>query len=178
MKYNYLSLGEILKQKREEKGLSKNKLAQYIGVSQPEITRIENGTRVVPNLITLINLCEILNIDFVKLLKITGFIDNKNLKMKGNKTMKKYKVTVKRIKEIDIELMAEDEENAMELVENTLDKVDVFDLEIPNLVRDLIEFETEELEDNNEKFEFDLQENSCDNCEYFCSVCGNCNYKD
>ena len=40
MRFNYYLLGEILKERRIEKGLSKNKLAQYVGISQPEVTRV------------------------------------------------------------------------------------------------------------------------------------------
>ena len=96
MRFNYLLLGSILKNRRIEKGLSKNKLAQYIGISQTEVTRIENGIRTVPNIITLIYMCEVLELDFINLLKITGYVDSKNLIMKGNFDMRKYKVNAKK----------------------------------------------------------------------------------
>ena len=100
MRFNYLLLGSILKNKRMEKGFSKNKLAQHIGISQPEVTRIENGIRTVPNLITLINMCEILDIDFINLLKVTGYVDKKNLLGKGLNDMKKYKIQAKKLNKL------------------------------------------------------------------------------
>jgi len=131
MRFNYVMLGYILKQKRVDKGLSKNKLAQLVGISQPEVTRIENGIRTVPNILTLINMCEILDIDFINLLKVTGFVDRKNLLEKGFYDMKIYKVTAKKTKEIELEVEAENEENAMEIVQDFIDSVDVFNVKIP-----------------------------------------------
>lgn len=178
MRFNYVMLGYILREKRVEKGLSKNKLAQLVGISQPEVTRIENGIRTVPNIITLINMCEILDIDFINLLKVTGFVDRKNLLEKGFYDMKIYKVTAKKTKEIELEVEAEDEENAMEIVQDFIDSVDVFNVKIPNLVKDYFEISAEEtdekLEENSDNFEEISEENDCKNCEFFCSECGRC----
>lgn len=178
MRFNYLLLSDILKERREEKRLSKNRLAQYVGISQPEITRIENGIRTIPNIVTLINICEVLDIDFINLLKITGFVDRKNLLKKGNNDMKKYKVTARKVKEIEFEVEASNEEKAMEILDNILEEVDIFELKIPKLMKEFIDVEAKEVIKNDEEFEEDLEENTCGNCEYFCSVCGNCTYKD
>lgn len=130
MRFNYYLLGEILKERRIELGLSKNKLAQYVGISQPEVTRIENGTRTVPNIITLIYMCEVLGLDFINLLKITGYVDRKNLIMKGKFDMKKYKVNAKKDKELEFIVYADSEEKAIEIVQDVLDEVDLFDKKI------------------------------------------------
>ncbi len=178
MRFNYLLLGSILKNKRMEKGFSKNKLAQHIGISQPEVTRIENGIRTVPNLITLINMCEILDIDFINLLKVTGYVDKKNLLGKGLNDMKKYKIQAKKIKQIEVEVEAENEEIAMEMVQDFLDKIDELDIEIPDLSTDYFEIEAEEMNEEQENIDEDLEdffeENECKNCKFFCSECGRC----
>lgn len=178
MKFNYLLLGSILKNRRIEKGFSKNKLAQHIGISQPEVTRIENGIRTVPNLITLINMCEILDIDFINLLKVTGYVDSKNLLKKGLNEMKKYKVQVKKIKQLEVEVEAENEEIAMEMAQDFLDKIDELDTEIPDLTTDYFEIEAEEIDEEQENIDDDLEdifeEDNCQNCKFFCSECGRC----
>lgn len=178
MRFNYLMMGDILKERRLKKRLSKNKLAQLVGISQPEVTRIENGIRTVPNLITIINMCEILGIDFISLLKITGFVDRNNLLKKGFEDMKKYKVTAKKVKEIELEVEAKGEENAMEIVQDFLDNVDIFNVKIPNLTQDFFEIEAEEINEEQEETEDDLskifEENDCKNCEFFCSECKRC----
>ncbi len=174
MRFNYYLLGEILKERRIEKGLSKNKLAQYVGISQPEVTRIENGTRTVPNIVTLIYMCEILGLDFINLLKITGYVDRKNLMMKGNYDMKKYKVSSQKQKELEFIVYADNEEKAIEIVEDVLDEIDLFDKKINPNLREFANIEAVEIEENEEEFEEKSNKSNCETCEYFCSECGRC----
>lgn len=74
MRNNYLLLAEILKGKRILSGNSLRNVANEVGISHTELARIENGNRENFSLLTLVNLCEVLNIDMVKLLMITGYI--------------------------------------------------------------------------------------------------------
>ena len=74
MKNNYVLLAEILKLKRVAMGYSKRNLASEVGISHTELTRIENGSRENYNVVTLINLCNVLKIHFVRLLKISGYL--------------------------------------------------------------------------------------------------------
>lgn len=174
MRFNYYLLGEILKERRIEKGLSKNKLAQYVGISQPEVTRIENGIRTIPNIVTLIYFCEVLDLDFIELLKVTGFVDEKNSIMKGNFDMKKYKVNAKKDKELEFIVYADSEEKATEIVQDVLDEVDLFDKKINPSIDEFIEIEAVETEENKEDFKEKSDKSMCETCEYFCSKCGRC----
>lgn len=174
MRFNYYLLGKILRERRIELGLSKNKLAQYVGISQPEVTRIENGTRTVPNIITLIYMCEVLGLDFINLLKITGYVDRKNLIMKGNFDMKKYKVNVKKDKEIEFIVYADDEEKAIKIVEEVLEDLDLSDEELEKISKIIIDVEEQELEEKQEEIEEKSDKSICETCEYFCSECGRC----
>lgn len=174
MRFNYYLLGEILRERRIELGLSKNKLAQYVGISQPEVTRIENGTRTVPNIITLIYMCEILGLDFINLLKITGYVDRKNLIMKGNFDMKKYKVNAKKDKEIEFIVYADDEEKAIKIVEEVLEDLDLSDEELEKISKIIIDVEEQELEEKQEEIEEKSEKSICETCEYFCPNCGRC----
>lgn len=174
MRFNYYLLGEILRERRIELGLSKNKLAQYVGISQPEVTRIENGTRTVPNIITLIYMCEVLGLDFINLLKITGYVDSKNLIMKGNFDMKKYKVNAKKDKEIEFIVYADDEEKAIRIVEEVLEDLDLSDEELEKISKIIIDVEEQELEEKQEEIEEKSDKSICETCEYFCSECGRC----
>lgn len=174
MRFNYYLLGEILRERRIELGLSKNKLAQYVGISQPEVTRIENGTRTVPNIITLIYMCEVLGLDFINLLKITGYVDRKNLIIKGNFDMKKYKVNAKKDKEIEFIVYADDEEKAIKIVEEVLEDLDLSDEELEKISKIIIDVEEQELEEKQEEIEEKSDKSICETCEYFCSNCGRC----
>ena len=72
MKYNYLKLAEILKEKREEKGYSTRELGEIVGVSHAEISRIENGMRPNFSFLILAKLCNELEIDMMNLLDDAG----------------------------------------------------------------------------------------------------------
>lgn len=174
MRFNYYLLGEILRERRIELGLSKNKLAQYVGISQPEVTRIENGTRTVPNIITLIYMCEVLGLDFINLLKITGYVDRKNLIMKGNFDMRKYKVNAKKDKEIEFIVYADDEEKAIKIVEEVLEDLDLSDEELEKISKIIIDVEEQKLEEKQEEIEEKSDKSICETCEYFCKECGRC----
>ena len=52
---------EIIKKKRIEKGLSQNKLAKLVGITQPFMNEIESG-RKSPSIEVLIRICEELDI--------------------------------------------------------------------------------------------------------------------
>lgn len=74
MRNNYLLLADILKTKRTIFGDSLRSVAGEVGISHTELARIENGNRENFSLLTLVKLCEVLNIDVVKLLMITGYV--------------------------------------------------------------------------------------------------------
>lgn len=80
MKYNYLKIAEIIKEKRLESGMSQRQLASLVGIGHTEITRIENGMRTNYNMVLLIKICNELDIDFVQLLQTAGYLDNNSLK--------------------------------------------------------------------------------------------------
>ena len=186
MRFNYYLLGEILKERRIEKGLSKNKLAQYVGISQPEVTRIENGIRTIPNIVTLIYFCEVLDLDFIELLKVTGFVDEKNLIMKGNFDMKKFKVnakksskwfyhpTIKKDKKLEFIVYSESEEQALKIIEEVLEDLELSDDELEKISKIIIDVEEQELEERQEDFKEKSDKSMCETCEYFCSKCGRC----
>ena len=73
-KYNYVLLAEILRMRRIACGVSLRQLANEVGISHTELARIENGSRSNYNLLTIIKMCNALGMDFVKLLKITGYL--------------------------------------------------------------------------------------------------------
>ena len=174
MRFNYYLLGKILKERRIEKGLSKNKLAQYVGISQPEVTRIENGIRTIPNIVTLIYFCEVLDLDFIELLKVTGFVDEKNLIMKGNFDMKKFKVNAKKDKKLEFIVYSESEEQALKIIEEVLEDLELSDDELEKISKIIIDVEEQELEERQEDFKEKSDKSMCETCEYFCSKCGRC----
>ena len=69
-------LGKLIKEKRTELGYSIRKLSDAVGISGTELTRIESGERVVPNLLTLIYICKVLGLDLNNLLALSGFTND------------------------------------------------------------------------------------------------------
>ena len=78
MKNNYILMARIFKIKRLMLGFSKRELARAVGISHTELSRIENFERPNYNVVTLINMCEVLQLNFMKLLKICGYLPVKN----------------------------------------------------------------------------------------------------
>ena len=85
-------LGKLIKERRIEYGYSIRKLSDAVGISGTELTRIESGERVTPNLLTLIYICKVLRLDMNNLLTVSGFNSdgkNKLYKMKVTKSTEK-----------------------------------------------------------------------------------------
>lgn len=74
MKYNYLLIGETIRNERLKNNYSIRGLARLVGMSDTELSRWENGERINHNLILLIRLCEILKINFINLLKVSNYL--------------------------------------------------------------------------------------------------------
>lgn len=52
---------KLIHEKRKEKGISQNQLAQMLGISQPYMNQIETGARN-PSMTVFLKICEILDI--------------------------------------------------------------------------------------------------------------------
>jgi transcriptional regulator with XRE-family HTH domain len=73
-------LGEMIKEKREAKGLSLKSLGKACGISDSEMMKIENGDRKTPNWKTLCRIAEQLEIHPVELLYAAGCISENYVK--------------------------------------------------------------------------------------------------
>lgn len=69
---NEIDFGKHLKELREEKKLSINQLSAKSGISNAQISRIENGLRGVPKPETIQKLADALNASFVDLMIVAG----------------------------------------------------------------------------------------------------------
>ena len=82
-----ISIGEFIKNKRTELGLSQKKLGVMVGLSDSEIMKIENGTRKTPNWESLCKLAGVFEISPLEILLISGYITdddiNPQIKIKG-----------------------------------------------------------------------------------------------
>lgn len=67
--------GKVIRTRREELGYTQKKTAEMTGVSNTEISKIENGERENPNPIILKKIAKALNIDYMQLLVESQYID-------------------------------------------------------------------------------------------------------
>jgi transcriptional regulator with XRE-family HTH domain len=63
-------LGRMLKQSREEMGLTQDALAAVSGISQPTLSKYESGS-ITPSPATLAKLCSSLEMPFDQLIRMT-----------------------------------------------------------------------------------------------------------
>ena len=68
-----MTLGEFIKKKRTEIGMSRNLLATKTGISHTEVQRIETNERKMPSLKVLCALADALNVPQEDLLKVAGY---------------------------------------------------------------------------------------------------------
>lgn len=68
-----MTLGEFIKGKRTELGMSRNLLATKTGISHTEVQRIETNARKMPSLKVLCALADALNVPQEELLKVAGY---------------------------------------------------------------------------------------------------------
>lgn len=106
MNDNFLYLGKVLKARRNELGYSLRGVANRAGISHTELYNIEEGIRVAPSFITIINLCNILQLDINELLIKIGY----------DYDTSKYKIKFKKVDENCIEITSKNLNKALEIL--------------------------------------------------------------
>ena len=96
-----MTLGEFIKNRRTELGMSRNSLATKAGISHTEVQRIETNERKMPSLKVLCSLASALNVPQEDLLKVAGYAPDDDMSaveraFPGLKT-KKQQETVEKI---------------------------------------------------------------------------------
>ena len=171
MKFDYLKLAEIIKERRNELGISTRKLAEKIGISHAEISRFENGLKPGFYFIPFIKLCKELDLDIEVLLKVVGLLEEQE--------DKKYVVRIVNADEDFFEINAKNEYEAAKIVSKFVIQNDIVDLDFNKK----FEVEVEEIDEENEDISDEeceeLEEDSfmkmqCENCKYHCPYCGEC----
>lgn len=74
-----MTLGEFIKGRRTQLGLSRNFLANEAGISHTEIMRIETNERKQPSLKVLCSIADALNISQEEMLQVAGYAPSDNL---------------------------------------------------------------------------------------------------
>lgn len=173
MKFDYLKLANIIKERRNEMDISTRKLAEKIGISHAEISRFENGLKPSFYFIPFVKMCKVLDLNLMDLLKEVGLLDEP--------IDKKYEVKITNINEDYFEIMAKDEKEAAIIVakfviENEIIELDSnkeINIEVEKIEEDDDEYFDEESEEIDAESFMKMQ---CENCEYYCPYCGECTF--
>lgn len=75
LKKNTTELGKAISEAREKLGISQRELARQANMDCAEVSRIEAGKRLKPNILYLKGIAETLNLSLVKLMKLAGYND-------------------------------------------------------------------------------------------------------
>lgn len=152
----YEMVGGYIRSERIAKGISIRGLAREIGISDTELSRIENGERKNLQIEPIIKICEILDIDFVDLLKRTGYLKTGELRA--------YDVVVEHgNKEYFTRIYAENDNEAFDKADEFIEN---------NLPKGLDDGYGVTISDVDENYDSE----SCETCEYYCPCCGECTY--
>lgn len=168
MKFNYLKLAEIIKNKRNEKGISTRKLAEKIGISHAEISRFENGLKPSFYFIPFVKMCKELDLDLMDLLIEVGLLDEP--------IEKKYEVKVSNVDEDYFEILAKNEKEAAMIVAKFVIENDIIEIDSDKSIDfEVEEIDEEELEEESKELDAEsFMKMQCENCEYYCPYCGEC----
>ena len=75
MKKQTTELGKIITEAREKKGISQRELSRQANMDCAEVSRIEAGKRLKPNVLYLKGIAEALDLSMVDLMKLAGYND-------------------------------------------------------------------------------------------------------
>ncbi len=75
LKKNTTELGKTISEAREKVGISQRELARQANMDCAEVSRIEAGKRLKPNVLYLKGIAETLNLSMVDLMKLAGYND-------------------------------------------------------------------------------------------------------
>ena len=116
---NYI--GTIIRNKRNEKGISIRELARLTNISHTTICDLENGNTKTHKIETLMKIANILGIDLNEL--------NKNVKTIYMDVPKDYSISIKKISDNCVSLIANDYDLLIKILENFSFNIDEFELE-------------------------------------------------
>lgn len=75
MKKQTTEFGKLVSEAREKLGISQRELARRSNMDCAEVSRIETGKRLKPNILYLKGIAETLNLSMVDLMKLAGYDD-------------------------------------------------------------------------------------------------------
>lgn len=110
MKKNTTELGKTISEARKKAGISQRELARLSNMDCAEISRIEAGKRLKPNVLYLKGIAENLNLSLVKLMKLAGYNDidiNWGKDLTEKRSTKNYQEQIKEYEKFYFDVLKE-----------------------------------------------------------------------
>lgn len=129
-------IGVVIKNKRNQKGISVRKLAELSGISPTTISDLENGNTKTHTFETMVKIAKVLDID------MNDFVENVNTFYMD--VSKDYTITINRIDDNCVEFSSNDEGILLKLLKNfdynvdevKLDEGDILKVNIKSILSD------------------------------------------
>lgn len=138
LKKNTTELGRTISEAREKLGISQRELARKSNMDCAEVSRIESGKRLKPNILYLKGIAETLNLSLVKLMQLAGYNDidiNWGIDLSDRRSTKDYQEQIKSYKKFYFDVLEDIEErrkNAFAckgIIADIIDKLELSEIE-------------------------------------------------
>ena len=146
-KKNITELGKVISEARQKLGISQRELARQSNMDCAEVSRIESGKRLKPNILYLKGIAETLNLSMIDLMKLAGYDDidiNKGKDFASRKTNNDYQNQIKNYNQFYFDVL-EELENRRKIdfaikggIADLIDKLELAKIEKKNLSNDEI----------------------------------------
>jgi len=83
---NNIKIGEVIRYFRMKNNMSQRELANIVGIDRTEISKIENNIRKTINDSVLKRICNVLNINYIKLVEKSDINNKENMKIQKTET--------------------------------------------------------------------------------------------
>lgn len=138
LKKNTTELGRTISEAREKLGISQRELARKSNMDCAEVSRIESGKRLKPNILYLKGIAETLNLSLVKLMQLAGYNDidiNWGTDLSDKRSTKDYQEQIKSYEKFYFDVLEDIEErrkNAFAckgIIADIIDKLELSEIE-------------------------------------------------
>lgn len=138
LKKNTTELGRTISEAREKLGISQRELARKSNMDCAEVSRIESGKRLKPNILYLKGIAETLNLSLVKLMQLAGYNDidiNWGIDLSNKRSTKDYQEQIKSYEKFYFDVLEDIEErrkNAFAckgIIADIIDKLELSEIE-------------------------------------------------
>ena len=147
-------LGILINEQREKIGISQRELARRANMDCAEVSRIESGKRIKPNILYLKGIAETLNLSLMKLMSLAGYSDADIIwgkHLSDNRSQKDYQDMMRQHQRAFADIAENMEQRRMNafackgVIADLIDKIELAKIEHKEIPNDVILEDLKEL---------------------------------